>query len=226
MKKICIGIIATNEEKILARFLPEMANGVLDIIAIDFSSTDNTKGVLNTYCKKVITKKWANDFAKAKNLLIDFATNCGYEWLFILDADENFTNTEHLKAIIEANPYELYYLPRIGFVDDTKIEASLGGFPDLQARVFSLNAGFRHRGKTHTQLYKDDAEVCVYDGKIGAVLPFFIKHYAGTKPLIEQYRRIVIRQAMTNGEAIPTEFKLPKNYELPLIKPLNLVKEL
>ena len=183
MTKIVLGIIATNEELPLSKFLPGLSEAFKgDVIGIDYESTDKTPELFKEYCKYSITEPWPRDFSKAKNQLMGMAERVGYDWMLLLDADENMDvkKIPLLEKYIEQNPYSVYYFPRIGFLTEEIIEGSMDGFPDLQSRLFRLNSGFKYQEKTHCQLCVDGENV--FELGEGCVIPdIFIYHYGGLK---------------------------------------------
>jgi len=214
--KLACGIMSTNEEFMLGKFLSnisEQFNG--EVIGIDFGSTDKTREIMDKYCKHVETHEWIRDFGKAKNMLIEIAEREGYDWLFILDSDENLTkgSVKSIIEVIENNEHEIYYLPRLGFTSENSIEGHIDCFPDFQARLFKLKKGFHHRSPIHTNLYRNDNTACCWENKEGAFLPIFIHHYANLKPKEEQYRRILNREAIKQGLPKLREIKVEGNLD-------------
>lgn len=201
MIKIALGIIATNEELPLSKFLPELSkafNG--EVIGIDYGSIDKTPELFKQYCKFTITETWPRDFSIAKNRLIQLAKDSGYDWLFILDADETLDSEKVplLFQYAENDAYELYYLPRVSYVETGVIEANTRTFPDLQSRLFKLNSNFSYYFHVHTQLVKDG--VNVYESNVGAVIPnIFIYHHANLKGPKSVLLKVVERTGMEQG---------------------------
>lgn len=217
--RICIGYIATNEEEMLRNFLPKIRKE-FEVVAIDYESTDKTKSVFRENRCHVKTMKWPNHFGEAKNNLINFATEKGYDWIFVLDADEIIDPkwAKQIERVINDNPYEVYYLPRLNFGGSSVIEASVDVFPDLQARLFKLNVGYHYRNPTHCQLYKNKEEKCAWELKDGCVLPMYLLHFKGLKSKEFNLRSLAQRDSMQSGEKL----KDYKKYKLGgMVRPLK-----
>jgi glycosyltransferase involved in cell wall biosynthesis len=195
-----LGIIATNEEETLSKFLPALSEAFQkEVVGIDYGSTDKTPELFKEYCSLTVTKPWPRDFAVAKNALIELASH-KYDWLLLLDADETIDTKKVplLQRYIDENEYDLYSFPRLGFYEEGVIEASQETFPDLQPRLFKLNAGFQYAYPYHTQLCKDG--VNVYETRLSVVIPdVFIYHYCNLRGAKYTLNRIIERKAMEMG---------------------------
>ena len=203
--KLCCGIIATNEEQMLTRFLPSLSamfNG--DVVAIDYGSTDKTGELFKKYCKVVETRDWPNDFGIAKTNVVQLAERAGYEWMFLLDADEmiSLSDLRTVKYCIENNNYTSYCCGRIHYSKENVICAGKLEFPDPQARIFKLNEGYYYKNVRHCSLYKEGDFLTVWEMATFAWVPIFIKHYRMLKP-VEDLKTAEIKRAIMEGK--PTE---------------------
>lgn len=89
--EISLCMIVKNEEDVIQECLLSASGLVDEIIIIDTGSTDSTIekiGALNLSNVRIEKFEWVNDFSKARNRSLDFATK---EWILILDADEVLT---------------------------------------------------------------------------------------------------------------------------------------
>jgi len=225
--RLACGIIAKDEELMFSKYLPNISEQFnKEIICLDFESKDNTNALASLYSTIVERHPWPNDFGKAKNMLIKVAQEKGYEWMFILDADESIPegSISLIRQIIEQNTHDIYYFPRLGFTSENVIEGSSECFPDLQARLFKLNVGYHHREQVHTMLYKDKDEHCAWKMGYGAVIPIYIYHHVGAKPKIEQLTRIIRRDAMAKGFPRISKLEIEDNLDsfFNPVKPLKI----
>src|SRR5579872_6940376 len=70
----------------LARCLSSVAPFVDRIVIGDTGSTDATADVARQFGAELLTLPWEDDFARARNRLLD-QSRC--DWILILDADES-----------------------------------------------------------------------------------------------------------------------------------------
>lgn len=212
--KLCLGIIATNEEYVLEKFLPDLSVAFGgEVVAIDYGSTDRTREIFDKYCKRVMTTTWTRNFGEAKTNLIKLAEGCGYGWIFLLDADE-MIDLHYVSLIwecIEKNQYDVYYLPRFSYISPGILDGEIDHFPDLQARLFKLNVGYHYRNVRHCILCKGDDTACAWELKYGAVIPVTIFHYKGYKSEDDRKLSAADREAAVAG--------------LPPVTNINQVKE-
>lgn len=78
-------MIVKNEQEVLDRCLNSVKDFVDEIIIVDTGSSDTTKMVAKKYTDKIFDFEWCNDFSKARNYAIQFATG---EYIMWLDADD------------------------------------------------------------------------------------------------------------------------------------------
>jgi glycosyltransferase involved in cell wall biosynthesis/ADP-heptose:LPS heptosyltransferase len=124
MKKICVGMIAKNEERDLPRCLNSLSGHVDGLVLVDTGSVDRTKeialewiaqemkrdpsffGLVETYTgaseldEKGDWKLW--NFSKARNRYVDIIEkNTDFPYLLWMDADDEFKNPEKVRACTE-----------------------------------------------------------------------------------------------------------------------------
>ena len=84
-KTISLCMIVKDEEEFLPGCLESVKEAVDEIIIVDTGSTDRTVEIAKSYGAKVYFHPWENDFSKARNYSISYATG---DWIMYLDADE------------------------------------------------------------------------------------------------------------------------------------------
>lgn len=158
---ISVCMIVKNEERNLKRCLESIKNIVDEIIVVDTGSEDKTFEVAKAYTDKVFFYQWDNDFSKARNKSLEYATK---KWILILDADEEFSIEEgkKLKSILKSNTdFEAFHLRLINYVNCTNIGDS------IVLRVFKNKPQYRFVGKIHEQIIKS-INTSSEGGKIGS----------------------------------------------------------
>lgn len=98
--KIAACYIVKNEEKNLERSLKSIECIADAIYIADTGSTDNTVDIAKRYTNNIYFYKWLNDFAAARNFIIDKIAP-GFDWIMVLDADEWFVEPEKVRPFME-----------------------------------------------------------------------------------------------------------------------------
>lgn len=125
-------ILARNEQHHIVEAIQSIT-WVDEIIIIDTGSTDNTIALAQQQGTKVISTTFKG-FGEARNFAI---SQCTYDWVFCLDADERCTpelQQELLKAINQPNPEYIYIAPRSNYFLNRWIKYS-GWYPDYRHPV-------------------------------------------------------------------------------------------
>ena len=107
--RIALNIIVKNEEKFLRGCLESIRNLVDEIVIADTGSTDSTVAIASEYTDKILHFQWTNDFAEARNFVLD---NTESEWVLYLDADERIAKKYHkvIKHFVESNIADVFLL--------------------------------------------------------------------------------------------------------------------
>ena len=144
MSKISVCMIVKNEEKVLARCLKCVKKFADEIIIVDTGSTDNTIKIAKKFTDKVYNFKWQDDFAKARNYSLQFAS-C--EYIMWIDADDIITNSNikkilELKKNLTAETYMLKY--QINFDKNRRVT-----FEYYRERIIKNCASAKFKGFVH-----------------------------------------------------------------------------
>jgi glycosyltransferase involved in cell wall biosynthesis len=94
---LSVCLIVKNEEVMLPACLESLRNVADEIIVGDTGSTDRTKEIARSFGAKVIDIIWNNNFAEARNQVIEQAKG---NWILSIDADERLQNPEELIWVI------------------------------------------------------------------------------------------------------------------------------
>lgn len=84
-KTVSLCMIARNEEATIGQTIKSALAVVDEIVVGDTGSDDNTRLIAEGYGARVVDVPWEDDFAAARNAVLDEA---GCDWILILDADE------------------------------------------------------------------------------------------------------------------------------------------
>ncbi|MBI3557483.1 MAG: glycosyltransferase family 2 protein [Deltaproteobacteria bacterium] len=160
-------VIARNEERTLERCLKSLAFAD-EIVVIDAGSHDRTVEIARRFTSKVIVHAWQG-FARQRNVGLE---NCGGEWVFFLDADEEASAElgQRLKKIAFGNAAahpNCYSIKRDEFFLGRQLRYGPGN-PSFQWRFFKRN-GVRFEGEVH--------EFPRFEGPIGLIADAAIAHW-------------------------------------------------
>jgi len=140
MEKISIAVIVRNEEKIL-KYCLERITWADEIVIIDQSSKDNTRGIAKEYTDKIFITPTQGTCNADRMFAI---SRCTFDWVFFLDADERVTPElqQEIKKILK-NPkeYTSFYLGRKNFFLGTWIKGG-GWYPAYSIKL--IKKGFAH----------------------------------------------------------------------------------
>jgi glycosyltransferase involved in cell wall biosynthesis len=103
MKKISCIIPAYNEERgiesTLSAVVPLLGNRIYEVIVVDDSSIDRTKDIVQTFPSVFLLAHETNQ-GKSRSVADGIRAANG-EYIFLLDADLKFLNTENILALID-----------------------------------------------------------------------------------------------------------------------------
>lgn len=99
MPQISAVLIAKNEAPRLAACLAALRDVVDEIVVADTGSTDTTIDIAREFTPHVHEIPWENDFARARNCAMAFATG---PWILSIDADEIVAEPERARALLDA----------------------------------------------------------------------------------------------------------------------------
>lgn len=134
MAKISAVINTLNEAKKIGRCLASLKGFANEIIVVDMMSSDSTREIAKKYGARVFKHKRVGYVEPARNFAISKAK---YEWIIILDADEEITEglKSYLKKEIKDTKYDYFRLPRKNIIFSKWMKHS-GWWPDYNIRFF------------------------------------------------------------------------------------------
>ena len=171
--KISYGITVHKEHEELNQLLDLLVNETDtedEIIIVQDGDDKKVEEVISKWMNETLdwkgiywyTHKLRGDFAKHKNFVIE---KCEGDYIFHIDADE-YPNTiliKQLKQILEINPVDLIWVPRINTVDGITeqhlkqwhwrtTEQGWINYPDYQSRIFKNRDDIRWKRPVHEQI--------------------------------------------------------------------------
>lgn len=185
--------IMKNEKNHVEVWLDNVRVFAQEIIVVDTGSTDGTNEFLAKQPDvKLINYEWQHDFAQAKNVALQEATD---DWLVFTDADECFYHPEniieYLRQMNKQSPdTDVIFCP----IDNIDVDSNNEIInSDVVPRIIRNHVGIKYMGAVHEQLTKgrepwQDIKYIVAD------------------------RQLAIRHTGYSTKVIP--FKHQRNYEI------------
>lgn len=154
MLSVSIVIITKNEEKNIRGALESIKNRA-ETIVVDAFSTDRTVDICREYTDRIYQAEWRG-YARQKQMAIEHAKG---PWIFILDADERFTESlwEEISRIVKNNgQYSGFYIPRKNFFLGKWIRNG-GWWPDYTLRLFKKDVSHVEQREVHEKVIVNGA---------------------------------------------------------------------
>lgn len=190
--------IMKNEMSHVEAWLDNIRIFAQEIIVVDTGSTDGTNEFLVKQPDvKVINYEWQNDFAQAKNVVLQEATG---DWLVFTDADECFYRPENIIEYLrqldkKSDDIDVIFCPIDNIDADSNNEIINS---DVVPRIIRNHVGIKYIGAVHEQITKgrepwQDIKYVVADGNMA------IRHTGySTKVITFKHQRNyeILRQVM------------------------------
>ncbi|MGH1365024.1 MAG: tetratricopeptide repeat-containing glycosyltransferase family 2 protein [Calditrichia bacterium] len=142
---LSVCMIVKNEERYLGDCLSSIQAVADQLIVVDTGSADNTIAIAADFEAEVYHFKWCDDFAKARNESIQYAT-C--DWILWLDADEKLSSESisELRSLMKKESGPVAY--------NIQIDSVVKGASHLSTahRLFTNNYGISFEGRIHEQI--------------------------------------------------------------------------
>jgi len=155
-----------NEEKRIETTLSSVKDIVTGIIVFDTGSEDKTVDIMKSFAKKNnlnfhLLQGYFEDFAISRNKLLEFADRHLYDYLLLLDSNDEYRCKKDLKEILDSRHEQ-------GFLLHQKWYIGPGNEIDYyNIRLIKPNVGFRYKGSVHEYL---EVPTTAIIGKIGDVV--------------------------------------------------------
>ena len=190
--------IMKNEISHVEAWLDNVRVFAKEIIVVDTGSTDGTNEFLVKQPDvKIINYEWQYDFAQAKNMALQEATE---DWLVFTDADECFYRPENIIEYLsqldkQSDDIDVIFCP----IDNIDVDSNNEIInSDVVPRIIRNHVGIKYIGAVHEQLTKgrepwQDIKYVVADGNMA------IRHTGySTKVITFKHQRnyAILRQVM------------------------------
>ncbi len=148
---LSIGMIVKNEERCLEKCLkalkPLRDAIPCELVIADTGSTDKTRDISEKYADVVFDFKWINDFAAARNAVMD---KCTGKWYLTVDADEYLSSSvDELVSFLTGPLSEKHNYATIIQRNFSSPDMS-GDYSDFNAlRMIRMDTGLRYEGCIH-----------------------------------------------------------------------------
>ncbi len=160
--KLSACMIVKNEQAFLESCLQSICQYVDEIIVADTGSDDNTIEIAKKYTDNVFEFPWDDDFAAARNAVIDKAAG---DWILVVDADEIISHQDHqrIKAMLEDVQVDAYRFAKRKYLRDAvgvsgwtpctgdypEEKGYRGYVPEWQVRLFRNDPDILFEGHVH-----------------------------------------------------------------------------
>lgn len=163
---ISLCMIVRDAAKNLALCLDSVKNVVDEIVIVDTGSKDNTVAIAKKYTDKVYFFKWCDDFAKARNYSLRYATK---DWVLVLDDDEVLTlkSAKEIKKYLAKEPKDqnaytvwIYECEREDAEKETWQKKIYKGWNVHQhSRLFRNHIGLKYKNRLHEVIIEKKSKV-------------------------------------------------------------------
>lgn len=182
--KISLCMIVKNEEKNIVNCLERALKIVDEAVVVDTGSTDKTVQILKDNYEenervKIIEHEWENDFSKARNKSLEYATG---DWILVLDADERiFCDRKKLEDFLNSRDDEAYIIPIYNIIDRENIIIS-----STMVRLYK-NDNPIYKGAIHEQIFINGKSYIgdIIDGNICKIY-----HYGYTGAVFKEKEKL------------------------------------
>jgi glycosyltransferase involved in cell wall biosynthesis len=188
LEKLTAIIPTLNEEKNIQRAIDSVSFAD-EVLVIDSFSTDKTVEIVTSNSNVKLIQRVFDNFSNQKNFAIQQAK---YNWIFLLDADEEVTEKleKEIKTKLETpHNFKGFFIFRNFFFKDKKVNFS-GWQRDKVIRLFKKNENF-YLGKVHEKI-QSKGEVGFLKGRIN--------HYSYKNE--KQYKAKLIKYAKLQAEEL------------------------
>ncbi len=140
-------MIALNAEKTIGRAIGSVIDGLVEAayVNVDSRTTDATWDVAQEYGANLAQYDWTNDFAAARNAVIERAAKAKHDMVMILDTDEELTSFVDLGRLLDN--IEDAPKPSNPVVYNFRVWDNFGNYLCSSPRLFS--SSLRYSGRIH-----------------------------------------------------------------------------
>lgn len=162
--QLAVALMVRNEEKRIATTLESVKDVVDGIIVFDTGSEDKTVDIMRSFATKNnlhfhLLQGVFEDFSTSRNKLLEFADNHLYDYMLLLDSNDEYKSDKNLKEILSGRPEQGFLIHQ---------QWDIGGYEldYYNIRLIKPNLGFRYKGPVHEYI---DVPPTAIIGKLGNV---------------------------------------------------------
>ncbi len=146
--RLSLCMIVKDEERNIKKCLENVKDVVDEIIAVDTGSKDRTPFILKELGAKVYSFRWCDDFSKARNESLKYATG---DYIIYLDADDRVSkeDAEKILEIKKGFPKEKNLAYSLKIVSESPDGTKNSAY---QVRIFPKLEGVRFEYPIHEQI--------------------------------------------------------------------------
>ena len=140
--------LAVNEEQRIEATLSSVKDVVDGIIVFDTGSEDKTIDIMKMFAKKYnlhfhLLQGKFEDFATSRNKLLEFADKHHYDYLLLLDSNDEYRSDNNLKEVLNSKSEQ-------GFLIHQQWYIGPGNYLDYyNLRLIKPNVGLKYKGCVH-----------------------------------------------------------------------------
>ncbi|MFH1084960.1 MAG: glycosyltransferase family 2 protein, partial [Chloroflexota bacterium] len=166
MPRVCVGILARNNEDQIAECLASAAWADERLVILDTRSSDRTAEIARGLGARVVAHRF-EDFGRQREFGLGLPAS---EWLMYLDSDERITPAlaEEVRQVVRDDAHTGWWVPRRNLIWGREIRHG-GWYPDYQLRLL-------RRGQARYDLTRQVHEVVILDGVAGYLREPLIHH--------------------------------------------------
>lgn len=151
MSSLSIVMIVKNEAESIEKSIKSVNSIADEIVILDSGSTDNTVEICQMLGARVhVNQQWPG-YGKQRQIAQGYASS---EWVFMLDADEEFTDElreEVRQIVLENEQANAWQVPRLSYVFGRFIR-HCGWYPDYVIRLYPKNKATYNDNLVHEKL--------------------------------------------------------------------------
>jgi glycosyltransferase involved in cell wall biosynthesis len=150
-ESLTVCLVVKDEEQNLARLLPALQGWADHLVILDTGSRDGTIALAQQYQAEVHCAVWRNNFAEAKNHVLNFAPD---DWVLLLDADEIPSaklKIEIHDALTNTGDNRAFTMPRLNHLMGRPLQHG-ALYPDSQIKLFRKSCTTFHPPRVHPKV--------------------------------------------------------------------------
>lgn len=146
--QIAAVLMVKNEERRIETTLDSVKDVVDGVIVFDTGSEDKTIDVMKRFTKRNNLRFHSihgefEDFETSRNRLLDFADKHLYDYLLLLDSNDEYKSTKNLKEVLDGRLEHGFLLHQQWYIGPGDV------IDYYNIRLIKPNIGFRYKGSVH-----------------------------------------------------------------------------